>query len=88
MNISNAVIEEIRDRIYDKLVTYQQDMDLAYNLCGDALGVRLGVKIAPDKGAKKVTIAFNFIKDQCQDTSSFWVDDEQGYLFNEEGGAE
>ena len=88
MNISNTVIKEIRDRIYDQLVTYQTEMDLAYNLSGDdPLDVKLGVKVAPDNGKKKVTISINFIKDKCKDTTTSWVDD-QPNLFDEEGGAE
>ena len=89
MNISNAVIEEIRDRIYDQLVTYQQEMDLAYNLSGDdPLDVKFGVKVAPDNGKKKVTTSISFIKDRCKDTTTSWVDDEQGDLFKQEGGTE
>lgn len=87
MNISTTVIKEIRDRIYDQLVMYQQEMELAYNLCGDdPLVVKLGVQVAPDNGKKKVTTSISFIKDRCKDTTTSWVDDDQGNLFNEEGG--
>ena len=89
MNISNAVIEEIRDRIYDQLATYQQDLDLAYNLSGDdPLDIKLGAKVAPDNGKKKITTSINFIKDRCKDTTTSWVDDMQENLFSEEGGVE
>ena len=87
MNISDAVIEEIRDRIYDQLVLYQKEMDLAYNLSGDdPLDVKVGFKVAPDNGKKKVTTSINFVKDRCKDTTTTWVDDEQTNLFDEKGG--
>jgi len=89
MNISKAVIEEIRDRIYDQLVMYQKDLDLAYNLSGDdPLDVKLGAKVAPDNGKKKVTTSISFIKDRCRDSSTSWVDDNQASLFGEEGGVD
>ena len=89
MNISNAVIEEIRDRIYDQLVTYQNEMEFAYNVSGDdPLDVKLGVKVAPDNGKKKVTVSISFVKDKCKDTTTSWVDDNQTSLFDQEGGTE
>jgi hypothetical protein len=89
MNISNEVIAEIRDRIYDQLVVYQKDLDFAYNLSGDdPLDVKLGAKVAPDNGKKKITTSIGFIKDRCKDTTTSWVDDMQENLFDEKGGTE
>lgn len=86
MNISNAVIEEIRDRIYDQLATYQNELEIAYSLSGDSpLDIKLGAKIAPDNGKKKITTSIRFIKDFCQDSSTSWVDDPQTNLFDEQG---
>ena len=88
MNITNAVVEEVRDRLFDQLKTYQKEMDIAYNLCGDdPLDVKLGVKVSPDNGKKKITTTISFVKDRCKDTSTSWVDDDQGNLF-EKGGDE
>lgn len=85
MNISNAVIEEIRDRIYDQLATYQNQMEIAYNLCGDdPLTVKLDAKIAPDNGKKKITTSISFVKDRCRDSGTSYVDDEQIGLFDEQ----
>ena len=85
-NISTAVLTEIRDRIYDQLVTYQQELDLAYKLSGeDPLDVKLGVKITPDNGKKKVTTSISFIKALCHDGSTSWVNDEQATLFDQDG---
>lgn len=88
MNISKAVIDEIKDRIYDQLVLYQKEMEFAYNVSGDdPLDVKLGAKVSPDNGKKKITTSISFIKDRCKDTTTSWVDDDQGNLF-EEGGKE
>lgn len=85
MNISNAVIEEIRDRIYDKLATYQNELETAYNLSGDdAIVVKLDAKIAPDNGKKKITTSISFIKDRCRDSGTSYIDDDQIGLFDEE----
>ncbi len=86
MNITKAIIDEIRDRIYDQLNVCQKEMDLAYNLNGDdPLDMKIGVKVSPDDGKKKVTTIISFVKDRYRDTTTSWVDD-QPTLFDEVNG--
>jgi len=88
MNISNAVIEEIRDRIYDQLVLYQEQMDFAYNVSGDdPLVVDLKAKVGPDNGKKKITTSISFVKDRVRDSQTSFVDD-QPNLFDQGNGNE
>ena len=85
MNISNAVIEEIRDRIYDQLVMYQKDMDIAYLAAGDdPLSVAISIKVSPENGKQKIVTGINFVKDRCRDSVTSFVDKDQIGLFDEE----
>lgn len=85
MKISNAVLDTIRDRIYDNLVTYQQDLEQAYLVAGDdPLDIKLGVKLSQDGARVKIVIGINFVKDRCRDSSTTWVDSEQGSLFDDQ----
>ena len=86
MNITDAVIAEIRDRLFDQLKTYQKEMEIAYNLSGDdPLDVKIGFKVAPDNGKKKITTTISFIKDRVKDSSTSFVDD-QPNLFDQGNG--
>jgi len=87
MKISNSVLDTIRDRIYDSLVMYQQDLEQAYLVAGDELlDIKFGVKLSQDGARVKVVTGINFVKDRCKDSSTTWVDEEQTNLFDEEGG--
>jgi len=90
MKISNNVLEQIEASIKTLMESYQKEMEQAYLKLGDdALDIKFGVKIKEDNARVKLTTSINFIKDRCRDTSTSWVDDEQGSLFEneiEEGG--
>ena len=83
MKISDNVLGQIEESIKGLMNSYQQEMEVAYLALGDdALDIKFGVKIKQDNARVKLTTSISFVKDRCHDTSTSWVDDEQGKLFS------
>ena len=89
MKISDSVLGRIEARIKKMCNEHQQEMETAFlKSSEDPLDIKFGVKITPDSAKVKLTTSMNFVKDRCKDTVTEWVDDEQGSLFDQEGGAD